>query len=163
MHLLDRKIISIPHVRQDIDMIFLLASPERAREIKPLLNFYYVGNLPVFSTSAIYNPLSTSRTNSDLNAVQFCDMPWVLIPTTFNISRGNRHDQEQTRLFALGIDAFRLTTQLDRLLLSQDFSSYGATGKLSLTANQHIYRQLDWAQFQQGYVRLIHYTQEKIT
>ncbi|MER1812194.1 penicillin-binding protein activator, partial [Proteus mirabilis] len=35
--------------RQDFDMIFLLAYPSKARQIMPLLKYYYAGDVPVFA------------------------------------------------------------------------------------------------------------------
>ena len=38
----------------NIDMIFLLALPSYARQVPPMLDFYYAGNLPIYGTSHLY-------------------------------------------------------------------------------------------------------------
>src|SRR5205823_5983563 len=75
--------------RQDADMIFMIAPPEYARQIKPLLNYYYAGNLPIYATSHVYQGIPNAALDNDLNGIQFCDMPWtinqgLLVPGSLN-------------------------------------------------------------------------------
>jgi uncharacterized protein len=140
-----------PRRRQDADMIFMVANPARAREIKPLLNFYYAGNLPVFATSDIYAGHVARQQDHDINGVQFCDMPWVLTPDAFKqFDRGGRNARRHPRLYAMGLDAYTLSEQLNRLRLFPEFNLAGATGRLYLLSNHKIYRGLDFAQFKNG-------------
>ena len=49
-------VASRPRRRQDFDVIFLLASdPAQARRLRPLLIYHYSGDVPVYSSSAVYN------------------------------------------------------------------------------------------------------------
>ncbi len=146
-----------PRRRQDADMIFLIALPSKARQIKPLLSFYFAGNIPVYATSSIYAGVNAPRHDRDLNGIEFSDMPWV-----FNQSpkwRNYKHHIAQlwpkdvtryTRLYALGIDAFRLTQDLNQLQQYPHFGLAGVTGRLTLGHNGQIIRKLQWAQFKNG-------------
>lgn len=137
------------HRRQDFDMIFLLAYPTKARQIMPMLKYYYAGNVPVYATSAVYSGSADTQKDRDLDGVIFCDMPWV-----FNHQMGTKHWPEQwnsyNRLYALGMDSFNLVTQLNQLLLFPATGFNDQSGVLYLTANRQINRILVWGKIQQG-------------
>jgi outer membrane PBP1 activator LpoA protein len=132
-----------PDRRQDIDVIFLVATPDKARAIKPLLNFYYANNLPVYATSIIYNGVSDSFKNQDLNGIQFNTLPWYL--------NNSAAKTNATSLYAFGYDAYNMATNFNQL--TNGYS--GVTGELYLRPNQQIYRQGVWAQFRNGEARAL--------
>ena len=90
----------------------------------------------------------------DLNGIQFCDMPWFILPDQTNYAqRGGQVQtlpEQQARLFAMGVDAFDLTLQLKQLSTSPNASYSGLTGQLSIKENNVIARQLIWAEFRNG-------------
>lgn len=135
--------------RQDFDVIFLLSYPTKARQIVPLLRYYFAGDIPVYSTSAIYGGSTNVMSDRDLNGVTFADMPWV-----FSHQMGNKHWPETfnsyNRLYALGMDSYALSTQLNQLLLFPAMGVNDNSGVLYLNPNQHIARILAWGQFKAG-------------
>ncbi len=142
----DEKIPAQKRRRQDFDIIFLLAPPQTARQIVPLLKYYYAANVPIYATSVVYSG-SPSSQDSDLNGVTFADMPWTL--QTANPSP-IKSDSKSGRLYALGRDAYMLSNQFNRLSILPNFPIYGATGALTLTSQQQIYRRLAWVQMRNG-------------
>ena len=139
--------------KDNSDVIFLIARPLLAREIKPLLQYYHAGNLPVYSTSLIYTGLMNSPADQDLNGIIFCDEPLVLDPTGSWAAIRQQLTiaqpvsiQQYIRLYGLGWDAALLTQNFNAL--NQGVN--GATGRLTLATGQHIVRQLTWATFQNG-------------
>ncbi|EKD77785.1 MAG: hypothetical protein ACD_42C00175G0003 [uncultured bacterium] len=152
----------IPQRRNDFDSIFLVASPGAAQQIQPLLQFYFAGNIPIYATSQIYPSISVGG-NNDLNGIIFCDMPWVLAPNQMPAYQRNIQQRIQSlwpdnynhfaKFYAMGVDAFYLTLQLKQMQSQMGVS--GATGTLYLTPQHYVYRQLVWAQFQNGQPQLI--------
>lgn len=140
--------------RQDIDMIFMAASPELARQIKPLLNFYHASSLPVYATSAVYSGTPVPGKDLDLDGICFCDMPWILNNTQplqeshQNLSKA-WSNQGSPRYFALGMDAYHLAQQLSVAQYLPPSGTNGATGDLRLE-NNRIQRRLSCAKFKQG-------------
>lgn len=139
--------------RQDIDMIFLAATHRSARSIMPSFKFHHAGKLPVYSTSHIYTGKLDRELDRDLNGIVFCDLPWILqnnsaLSKTF---KKNWPEQENfTRLFALGIDAYHLINNLD-YLGNKEFATYaGQTGNIQLDKNNRVTRKLLWAKFIKG-------------
>jgi outer membrane PBP1 activator LpoA protein len=146
-----------PRRRQDIDFIFLLATPRQARLLRPQLSFYRASRVPVFSTSHVYTGQPDPDRDHDLNGIVFCDMPWTLddsgswqhLKQTIR-EHWQANSDRYSRFYALGIDAFRITPYL-RQLGSGMFGSYhGVTGNLTLDSRQQIHRTLRWARFRQG-------------
>lgn len=155
----------IPRRRQDIDVIFIAASPQEGRLIKPQLKFFYASDIPVYATSSIYTGTPNASRDKDLENIVFCDMPWLLIdkPAPGSLQRTIQTSWPQDtakymRFYALGADAFLLLPQLDWLKNNRNDWVSGGTGKLSLDENGIIQRQLSWASFKNAVPRLIEYT-----
>jgi uncharacterized protein len=156
--LLQPHLRTIPYRRQDIDMVFLVAKPELARQLKPLLNFYYASNIPVYATSHLYAGTPNPLYDRDLNGVMFCAIPWEIAPQTLppdiqEILHSVQQTwpqalQKQSPFFALGVDSYRLARQISRNAVAT--VTPGATGQLILQSNKVWYRQLPWATFIEG-------------
>jgi len=142
--------------RQDADMIFLAASPEIARQVKPLLDFYYAEDLPVYATASVYSGIPTPAEDQDLNGIQFCDMPWVLQQSAQLQEIHNTMEKlwpainRSPRFFAFGMDAYQLATQMSKIHYLPSYGISGFTGRLQLNKYQRIQRKLVCAKFEQG-------------
>jgi outer membrane PBP1 activator LpoA protein len=143
--------------RQDIDFIFLAATPQLAQQIKPTLNYQYAGDVPVYATSHVYSASGDQAQYNDMAGIRFCETPWLL-------DTGNALRQQVTRqwpqsagslgrLYAMGADAYALAPRLDQLKALPDNRIEGLSGSLSMTNIQRIERQLPWAQFDGGQVK----------
>ncbi|MDR1056997.1 MAG: penicillin-binding protein activator [Coxiellaceae bacterium] len=150
-----------PMRRQDINAIFLVTTAKDARQIMPLLKFYYAGDLPTYAISSIYSGRVAPDVDRDINGVYFCDIPLVLQdPDSFSPDLQAIYKQikilwasdfiKYPRLYALGVDAYNLASQLNSFVDSQELGMEGASGKLYLDDFNHIYRELPWAEIRDG-------------
>jgi outer membrane PBP1 activator LpoA protein len=154
---LGREIEFEPRRRQDIDAVFIVAFPREARLIRPQLQFHRASDLPVYATSHIYTGIPNPDTDRDLNTIRFCDTPWTLGETGDSLLFRseitelwqNRADHYQ-RLFALGIDAYRVIPRLDTLGIQGTSDFNGMTGNLFLDDKRRIHRRLECAIFKNG-------------
>ncbi len=113
-------------------MVFIAADAEHARLIRP----YILSSLPLYSTSQIFAGNHDNLINFDLSDIHFVDMPWLLQVDHAAVMTYTRADPplavEHERLYALGIDAYRLM----QLLLSNNpnriRSLDGVTGQIKL-------------------------------
>ena len=152
-HLLSANVKFVPRRRQDIDMIFLAATPRAARSIMPAFRFHHAGGLPVYSTSHVYTGHHDSRADLDLNGIIFCDLPWNLTsenPLKKAFIQDWPEQRNYTRLFALGIDAYHLLQNMSFLSNNNYASFSGETGNIHLGANNRLHREVVWAQFKRG-------------
>ena len=151
-----------PRRRQDVDFIFLIASPKQARLIRPQLRFYRASSLPVYATSRVYSGQPNAAQDADMNGIIFCDMPWTLekdgswrhLQQTINDfwpAEASRYG----RLYALGIDAYRLVPYLGKTNPGMFGAYRGVTGNLTLTNQGHISRTLRCAEFRNGLPALL--------
>ena len=144
---------SEPYRRQDIDMIFLAATHHSARGIMPAFKFHHAGSLPVYSTSHVYTGKINPELDRDLNGIVFCDLPWILqnnSPLAETFKQNWPQQENYTRLFALGVDAYHLIYSLD-YLQDKDYAFYaGQTGNIQLDDTNRITRKLQWAKFKNG-------------
>ena len=155
--LLGKKLEFEPRRRQDVDFVFLLASPRQARLIRPQLSFYRASTVPVYSTSQVFTGNPDKERDIDLNGIIFCDMPWTLehnsnwehLQQAINEYWPDNASRYK-RLYALGIDAYRIIPYLSPLG-SNMFGAYpGVSGNLSLDSQGKISRALRCAKFHRG-------------
>lgn len=152
----------IPSRRQDFDSIFMVATPMMAKQIQPLLRFYFVTDIPIYTTSQINS--HASKNDADLDGIQFCEMPWILAPNQMpQAARAAQERIQQTwpknyarlaKFYAMGVDAFMLSTELNAIPTHAP-GMPGATGSLYLSSNHHINRTLVWAKFVNGTPQII--------
>ena len=159
--LINQKFKFVPTRRNDIDAIFLATNPTDARQIKPLLKYYFAGDIPVFSTSSIYNTGSNSYTDKDLNGIIFRDSAWLV---NFNQDRNIKSKLQQIwgqdfesrkRLYALGVDLYRITMNINNLESLPLFQISAASGNLELNTGSVIERSLDWLRFSRGTPKIL--------
>ena len=145
-----------PSRRQDIEFIFLDATPLQAQQIKPTLNFQYAGDVPVYATSQVFSASGDQDQYNDMNGVLFCETPWLLDsndPLRKQVTaQWPQAGGSLGRLFAMGVDAYRLAPRLGQLKALPDSRIEGYSGSLSMNPNQRVERQLPWAQFVKGQV-----------
>ncbi|TVZ40633.1 hypothetical protein P886_5070 [Alteromonadaceae bacterium 2753L.S.0a.02] len=142
-----------PRPRSDIDLIFLVARPAQARQIKPTLAYHYAGDIPVYATSHIYNGEIDSNADRDMNGIRFTTLPWFFSGATEEkqlIDDSGANAAAFQRLYALGVDAFHLYPRLRQLDQVRQAHYYGNTGTLSLDKQHRIVREQTWAQFIRG-------------
>lgn len=134
--------------------LFVSASPELARELAPQLKYVQGSELTVYAMPNIYSGRQNPVHDSELGAINFCDLPWVFadaysgplsqqaVQTTWQGLADS-----QIKLVALGIDAYNLLGQLGQLAAAP---YAGATGHLALNGENRITRKLVCAQFKAG-------------
>jgi uncharacterized protein len=152
-----------PRRRQDVDVIFLQASPNTARLLNPQLRFYRASKVPVYATSHVYSGRHSASQDIDLNGITFCDIPWLFAEAyqgELSMSALQQYwkqfPRNYLRLFALGIDAYNIVPNLDKM----DTSPFqGATGNLLLTRSKRIKRNLLCAKFSSGIPEVIGFTE----
>jgi outer membrane PBP1 activator LpoA protein len=154
----DEKPSLAPRRREDVDLIFVATNRSNGRQIVPQLKFFGGGDLPTYSTSAIWE--DGNRRVSDLNGVIFPDSPWVIAPDSRAIvikkdvvRYWGRGALGASRLFALGYDAYRLLPHILRQPLPGPFRAGeipGNTGKLYADSAGRIHRRLEFATIRNG-------------
>jgi len=155
-----------PRRRQDVDMVFIAANSRQARQIKPQLKFHRAQKLPVYATSHVSSSAGNSDDDRDLNGIRFVDIPWMLDNSENQDFKQISHywpdsSKRFSRLYALGIDAYRLIPALRRLMINPGETVLSNTGQLSVDKNGRIRRTLLMATYDKGVTSLLEQTGNK--
>ena len=117
------------------DVVFLALDHGDARDVRPYLH----AALPVYATSMSVNPRAETLVNLDLQGVRYGEMPWFAQPDHLAVMAYPQPKAplplEEERLYAFGIDAFRVAFALlkgDPAKISID----GVTGHIALEAGR---------------------------
>ncbi|MEQ3693751.1 MAG: outer membrane PBP1 activator LpoA protein [Thalassolituus sp.] len=151
--LMRRSVDFEPRRRQDADWLFLVALPDQARQIKPTLAFNFARDLPVYSTSHVFSGEIDLRKDRDLNGIYFCDTPWLLRDSELKdeVEASVQGGQgSYARLYAMGVDAFRLIARVKQLEAFPESRIYGSTGALTLDPQHRIHRKTECTSFRSG-------------
>lgn len=125
----------------NVDAVFLAMDGKAARLVRP-----YLGNdLAVFGTSQIDSSRLGRTALVDLTGIKFVDMPWIGMPDTdgfdlYNRTRSPSNDVE--RLFAMGIDAWRLGALLQAGSVQNAAPIDGVTGVLTIGEDRVVKRNM---------------------
>lgn len=139
--------------RQDLDMIFTAALPKEAKQIKPLMAYYFAKDIPLYGISSVNDASEDSRSHQDLNGMIVSDLPWLIQRTQPAVNiQGIWKDaiRGYIRLYAMGYDAFRIGVHLQYLNEIEQARLYGATGALELDAFGQVLRLPEFGQFRSG-------------
>ena len=131
------------------DMVFFALDQQGTRAVRP----YISATLPVYATSLGVDPRADPSVNVDLEGVRYVEMPWFVQPDHPAVMiypvPSTPMSVEQERLYALGIDAYRLCgplLQSDAKSLTLD----GVTGRIDLEPGRHFARTLVPSGFDAG-------------
>jgi outer membrane PBP1 activator LpoA protein len=134
------------------DTVFMALDAAHAR----LVRGYVDGPAQIYATSQILQGQPDRLRDAELNGVRFVGMPWFLQrdhPAVM-VYAGSHSDpppvSDMEKLYAFGIDAYRLATAL---LSGFDLAREpldGVTGRIWLGADRHLVRELTAAQFVDG-------------
>jgi len=111
----------------------------------------------VYATSHSYSGHIDADMDRDMDGVMFSDMPWTLnTEQSAHSLKAEIEDiwpnasKRSSRLFALGVDAYRVIGELNTLRRNRAEFYSGETGDLYLDVHNRLQRRLLWAKFERG-------------
>lgn len=134
-----------PYLRSDIDFVFMIANNTAGRLVRPQINFFSGGRVPVYATSSIFNGIQDTVNNVDLDNTRFPVMPWVL--KSINVAP---YAGQLNMLFAMGSDAYAITGNYQTLRNDFNAALNGNTGQISIDPYGEAVYQPVWARFVEG-------------
>jgi len=154
---------TLASLKDQANMMFMVAFPQHARQLQPLFKSYDL-EIPIYSTSHLYYDMPDPSLDRDSDGLLFVDMPWILSPDDYGKQLQASlkqafpkiHDTIQLkRLYAFGVDAYQLLSQLRQENVQPFTQTQGQTGELVMNNVRAIHRQkLRWAKFVNGVPQL---------
>lgn len=133
-------------------MVFFATDVEQSRTIRP----YLPNNLAGYATSQLFAGNKDKSLNFDFDGIRFVDMPWLMQTDQPSVMTYPRTSPplatDQERLYALGIDAYRLIKILMTNQINTALPLDGVTGRISLNG-QTFDREALPALFVQGHAQ----------
>lgn len=130
------------------DMVFIATDITGARTVRPYVPIW----MTTYATSMSVDPRAEAVANVDLDGMRFLDMPWLVQPDHSAVMIYPRPATgtgiEQERLYALGVDAWRLALMQTREM--QKVPADGVTGRLRLDPSGQVLRSLTPTEFRDG-------------
>ncbi len=121
-------------------VLFAALDPDQVRQLKIALSAPPLGDIPVYGTSSLNPGRTMYRAGPELDGVRLLDLPWLVqrdhpavmvYPQPVPRDDEARLSPDMERLYALGIDAFRIARELARKP-QQRFQLDGVTGQLTI-------------------------------
>ncbi|HEX8601006.1 MAG TPA: penicillin-binding protein activator [Pseudoduganella sp.] len=124
---------------QPVDLLFAALDAGQARQLRVALAAPPLGEIPLYGTSSLNPGRISLYQGTELDGVKLLDLPWQVerdSPVVTGYPQPVPRDDERLsadmeRLYALGIDAFRVAREI-ALHPGQPIALDGVTGKLSI-------------------------------
>ncbi|NUF28443.1 hypothetical protein GYX25_10415 [Gilliamella sp. ESL0254] len=144
------------------DAIYVYSSYDELTLIKPMLDMganKTIGNsseVMLYTSSKSHIASSSKDFNYDMNKTEYAEIPMIMEQkdnVNTNIPSDILKDYSLMRLYAMGIDAWRLANRFNQLNSYQVNFLDGMTGKLSTSNQCEVTRSLSWQQYTYGEVK----------
>ncbi|CAH0527088.1 penicillin-binding protein activator [Vibrio hippocampi] len=149
--LVGMKLENQPRSRRDIDSVYIVANNADLTLIKPFIEVAINPDTKQPQLFADSHSHTSKRQYEDLTGVIYSDIPLLIEdPANLNAQMTElwpKSSNVETRLRALGMDAYALTKELPQLKAVQGYQVQGQTGDLSIGDNCVIQRQVAWAEY----------------
>ncbi|MES2319530.1 MAG: penicillin-binding protein activator [Pseudomonadota bacterium] len=116
-------------------LIFAALDADQLRQVRSIVGT----ELPAYGTSSVNPGTTQASAQVDLDGLRLLDMPWEVQPDNAAVMvyprwLGNKSSLDMDRLYALGIDAYRIARQV-ALKPNTPFKMDGVTGRLAVDFN----------------------------
>lgn len=130
------------------DFVFLVATAKLARQIWPQIRNKIGADVPVYSTSHIYSGRFDPEADRGLVGLNFAEIPWLVEPASGDAVSSKGLHKKLPRLYAMGVDAYRLGSRLDWMSANPRPQVRGKTGTLSMDSQRRVHRELTLARIE---------------
>jgi outer membrane PBP1 activator LpoA protein len=147
--------------RRDIDMIYLVGTPDQTRLVKPYIDVNispFADTIPIFASSRSHSTQSDYSSNSDLQGLTFTEIPWLLTGeqnaelAILTQQLWPKRSDGLSRLFAMGYDSYQLINKIPLMQQVPYLQHWGQTGVIKLGDNNILTRSLLWGTYQRNKV-----------
>lgn len=143
-----------------VDAVYIIATPSELALIKPMIDMRTSSRaaLGLYASSRSYQADAGPDYRLEMEGLEFSDIP-LLAGANPNLlqqtSAQFKDDYSLVRLYAMGMDAWKLVNHFSEMRQIPGFQLAGDTGQLSATQDCVINRKLSWLKYQQGTLRQI--------
>ncbi|MCL2898067.1 penicillin-binding protein activator [Brenneria tiliae] len=144
-----------PSVSGNIDAVYIIATPDELTLIKPMIDMRTTSRSrpALYASSRSFQAGSGPDFRLEMEGLQFSEIPLLAgaNPALMQqVTSQFKNDYSLVRLYAMGMDAWTLSSRFGEMRQIPGHQVAGATGVLSSTSDCVINRQMTWLQYRQG-------------
>ncbi|AWY00974.1 hypothetical protein A8139_14050 [Marinomonas primoryensis] len=146
------KVESIARSREDLDYVFYVGKLNDAKQIRPLIDFYFADKIPMLATSTLNDSEPDKSINpSDIERILFTEVP-ALTPnsTTLDVLPKNQSSNILRRLQALGADSYLLANKYRLFTLLPSTKISANTGIITIDENGIFHKRPEIMTYRKG-------------
>lgn len=141
---------------QEVDAVYILGNRNELTLIRAMINMEPSNKV---HANAMYSSSRSNMAEADpdfrieMEGLRFSEIPLLAGIDNRKLTQAMQafnNDYSQVRLYALGMDAWKLANRFSELKSLPNFELQGYTGKLTTGTNCEVIRQLTWLEYQQG-------------
>lgn len=142
----------------NIDSVYIVSTQDELQLIKPMISMRTGSrsNVALYASSRSFQAGAGPDFRLEMDGLQFSDIPLLsgVNPALMQqTAKSFNNDYSLVRLYAMGIDAWKLANHFNQMRQVPGFSLMGNTGELSADTDCVINRKLSWNQYRQGEIR----------
>lgn len=148
------KVDSISRSREDLDYVYYVGKLNDAKQIRPLLDFYFANKIPMLSSSTLNDSEPDKSINpSDIERILFTEVP-ALTPNNTSLAAlpKNQNSNILRRLQALGADAYLLANKYPLFTLLPSTKIAANTGIITMDENGIFHKRPEIMTYRKGHL-----------
>lgn len=144
----------------NVDSVYIVSTQEEMQLIKPMISMRTGSrsSVSLYASSRSFQAGAGPDFRLEMDGLQFSDIPLLsgINPGLMQqATKSFNNDYSLVRLYAMGIDAWKLANHFNQMRQMPGFALDGNTGKLSADTDCVINRKLTWNQYRQGEIRSV--------
>jgi len=146
------KVDSIARSREDLDYVYYVGKLNDAKQIRPLLDFYFADKIPMLASSTLNDSEPDKSINpSDIERILFTEVP-ALTPnnTMLDVLPKNQSSNILRRLQALGADSYLLANKYQLFTLLPSTKISANTGIITIDENGIFHKRPEIMTYRKG-------------
>ena len=146
------KVDSIARSRKDLDYVYYVGKLNDAKQIRPLIDFYFADEIPMLASSTLNDSAPEKSTNpSDIERILFTEIP-ALTPYSEMLAEldKNQHSNILRRLQALGADSYLLANKYQLFTLLPSTKVSANTGIITIDNNGIFHKRPEIMTYRKG-------------
>ncbi|SFN04750.1 hypothetical protein SAMN05216516_10281 [Izhakiella capsodis] len=137
------------------DSVYVVATPNEIQLIKPMIAMRTSSrsNIAIYASSRSYQAGEGTDFRFEMDGLQFSDAPLLAGSNPGLMAQAAQsfnNDYSLIRLYAMGIDAWKIANHFTEMRQIPGYQINGETGVLSANNDCVINRKLTWSQYRQG-------------
>jgi outer membrane PBP1 activator LpoA protein len=143
---------SIARSREDLDYVYYIGKLNDAKQIRPLLDFYFADKIPMLASSTLNDSAPERSTKpEDIERILFTEAP-ALTPnnTSLDVLPKNQNSNILRRLQALGADSYLLANKYQLFALLPSTKISANTGIITMDENGIFHKRPEIMTYRKG-------------